>query len=35
MTEHISITPGAVFLTNPNQIKEGAGIYTLRTTFSF
>ncbi|MGB0560341.1 MAG: iron uptake porin [Spirulinaceae cyanobacterium] len=35
LNQHISITPGIIFLSSPNQIKDGASILTLRTTFSF
>jgi hypothetical protein len=37
VNEHISITPGVIYLLNPNQTKGGddAVIGTLRTTFTF
>lgn len=35
INEFISITPGVIFYTAPNQIDAGASIFTLRTTFKF
>jgi len=35
LTEYLSITPGMIFFTSPNQIKAGASIATLRATFTF
>lgn len=37
LNDNISITPGAIWLPNPNQSKETDDIfiYTLRTTFTF
>jgi hypothetical protein len=37
LSDNISITPGAIWLPNPNQSKETDDIfiYTLRTTFTF
>lgn len=35
LTDYVSITPGIIFFTSPNQIKTGGSIVTLRTTFSF
>ncbi|NET56682.1 MAG: iron uptake porin [Symploca sp. SIO2E6] len=35
ITKGISITPGIIFFTSPNQIRSGGSIATLRTTFSF
>lgn len=38
LSDNISITPGLIYLTNPNQVLnngEGALVGTLRTTFTF
>ncbi|WP_051188744.1 iron uptake porin [[Leptolyngbya] sp. PCC 7376] len=35
VNEFISITPGMIFYSAPNQIDAGAHILTLRTTFKF
>jgi Carbohydrate-selective porin, OprB family len=38
MNDNVSITPGLIYLTNPNQLlnnTEGALIGTVRTTFTF
>lgn len=35
LSEQISFTPGVIFLTSPNQIRDGASVFTLRTTFDF
>jgi Carbohydrate-selective porin, OprB family len=38
LSDNVSITPGLIYLTNPNQIKDngqGALVGTVRTTFTF
>jgi Carbohydrate-selective porin, OprB family len=38
LNDNISITPGLIYLTNPNQVRDngnGALIGTIRTTFTF
>jgi Carbohydrate-selective porin, OprB family len=36
LNDNISITPGLIYLTNPNQVKDsGSLIGTVRTTFTF
>ncbi|NEO85032.1 MAG: iron uptake porin [Spirulina sp. SIO3F2] len=35
LTDQISITPGVIWLTAPNQIDNDALVGTIRTTFSF
>ncbi|NEO85907.1 MAG: iron uptake porin [Spirulina sp. SIO3F2] len=35
LSEQISLTPGIIFLTSPNQIQDGASVFTLRATFDF
>jgi Carbohydrate-selective porin, OprB family len=38
LNDNLSITPGLIYLTNPNQIKDngqGALVGTVRTTFTF
>lgn len=35
LNDNISITPGVIWLTAPNQIDNDAWVGTLRTTFSF
>lgn len=35
LNDYISLTPGIIFLTSPNQIRDGASIATLRATFKF
>ncbi|WP_072620033.1 iron uptake porin [Spirulina major] len=35
VNDNISITPGVIWLTSPNQVDDGALIGTIRTTFTF
>jgi Carbohydrate-selective porin, OprB family len=38
LSDNVSITPGLIYLTNPNQVKDngtGALVGTVRTTFTF
>jgi len=35
INKRISLTPGIIFFTSPNQIRAGGSIATLRATFSF
>ncbi|MFZ4558010.1 MAG: carbohydrate porin [Pseudanabaena sp.] len=37
LTKNISITPGIVWIANPNQVADNGNLFvgTLRTTFSF
>ncbi|MGB0561443.1 MAG: iron uptake porin [Spirulinaceae cyanobacterium] len=35
LTDNISITPGFIWLTSPNEIDEDALVGTIRTTFTF
>lgn len=35
LMKNISLTPGVIFFTSPNQIRAGGSITTLRATFKF
>lgn len=35
VNKFISVTPGIIFLSAPNQVDDGAQIFSLRTTFKF